>query len=492
MHSSILLAGACALLAVPSATTAGAARAWEHESSDVPVDPRIKFGALENGLRWAWTDQSKGEDKRVYLRLFVDVGSLVETDAEQGVAHFIEHMAFNGTKNFKAGTLVETFSKEGIKFGHDVNAHTGSEETVYELDLPDASSERLKSAFTWFGDVADGLLFEEKEVSAEKGVIDAEERDRNGAGLRLYKKMADALIAGTLWTKRLPIGVKSARDKFDAKLCKGFYRKWYRPEEMTFVASGAFGDADVEAQIKETFGKIAAPKDAPPKRPDLGAPKPGPKPFCAYDKDATGCQVVVAKVRPWKDEGEPLANRKRDFLRDQALALLNGRIAKRAAEREKSESPYKSVGFGRYALERALTGYALEVECEPGKWKEALAAARADFEASRTAAFTHDELHPRITRLHDDLVNEPDAAHAPGSLYVAKLLQACRARFVPMDDTAQNKMYLKMLPEIDADSMGTELAAAWNEGELVIFAVGNLDLGKDAAKELAAAWDAAE
>jgi len=153
MHSTNLLAGllagACALLAIPSATVAGTARAWEHDSSDVPVDPRIKFGAFENGLRYAWTDQSKGEDKRVYLRLFVDVGSLVETDAEQGVAHFIEHMAFNGTKNFKAGTLVDTFQKEGIKFGHDVNAHTGFDETVYELDLPDASPERFTTALKW-------------------------------------------------------------------------------------------------------------------------------------------------------------------------------------------------------------------------------------------------------------------------------------------------------------------------------------------------------
>jgi len=492
MHSSILLAGACALLAIPFATVSGSARAWEHDSSDVPVDPRIKFGAIENGLRYAWTDQSKGEDKRVYLRLFVDVGSLVETDAEQGVAHFIEHMAFNGTKNFKAGTLVDTFQKEGIKFGHDVNAHTGTDETVYELDLPDASAERLETAFKWFGDVADGLLFEEKEVAGEKGVIDAEERDRNGPGLRLYKKMTGSLIAGTLWPKRLPIGVKSARDKFNTALCKGFYRKWYRPENMTFVASGAFGSADVEMLIKSTFARIAVPKEAAQKRPDVGAPKSGVKPFCAYEKDSTGCEIVVAKVSPWKDEGDTLANRKRDFLRGQALTLVNARIAKRATERAKGESPYRGVSFGSYELEQALSGFALQVECEPGKWKEALAAARADFEAARTAAFTRDELHPRITGLHDNLVTEPDATRASGATYVAKMLQACRARFVPMDDTAQNKMYLKMLPEIDADSMAAQLATTWSEGELVIFAVGNLDLGKTAATELKAAWDAAE
>src|SRR5262245_32747449 len=161
MHLRLLFAATlCAAPSLVAALLAGNARPWEHESSDVPVDPRIHFGAFDSGMRYAWTDQSKSEDHRVCLRLHVDVGSLVETDAEQGMAHFIEHMAFNGTKNFKAGTLVETFSKEGIQFGHDVNAHTSTEETVFELDLPDASPERLKTAFTWFGDVADGLLFE--------------------------------------------------------------------------------------------------------------------------------------------------------------------------------------------------------------------------------------------------------------------------------------------------------------------------------------------
>src|SRR6185369_17586549 len=184
------------------------ARKGEHETSDLKPDPRFTFGTLKNGFRYAWFKNDEPK-KNVYVRLHVNVGSVVETETELGIAHFVEHMAFNGTKNFKAGTLVDTFQKEGIKFGHDVNAHTGTDETVYELDLPDASAERLKSAFLWFGDVADGLLFEEKEVSSEKGVIDAEERDRNGSGMRIYRKMSETLIAGTLWPKRLPIGVKS-------------------------------------------------------------------------------------------------------------------------------------------------------------------------------------------------------------------------------------------------------------------------------------------
>src|SRR5262249_29233295 len=132
------------------------ARKWEHETSDLKPDPRFTFGALKNGFRYVWFKNDEPK-KKVFLRLHVNVGSFEETETELGIAHFIEHMAFNGTKNFKAGTLVETFNKEGIKFGHDVNAHTGTDETVYELDLPDASTERFTTALKWFRDVADGL-----------------------------------------------------------------------------------------------------------------------------------------------------------------------------------------------------------------------------------------------------------------------------------------------------------------------------------------------
>jgi zinc protease len=464
------------------------ARPWEHESSDVPVDPRIHFAALDNGMRYAWTDQSKSEDHRVSLRLHVDVGSLVESDAEQGMAHFIEHMAFNGTRNFKANTLVETFNKEGIQFGHDVNAHTSTDETVYELDLPDASAERLKKAFTWFRDVADGLLLEEKEVQGEKGVINAEERDRNSVGLRIYQRIEAELAAGTLWPKRWPIGVKSVRDKFNSAACKAFYKKWYRPEHMTFLVSGALNGADVDALTRETFASFAIPKDPLPKRPAPGSPKAGPKQFCVYDKEADAVTLVVGKLKPWQDDPDRLATRRQEFVRDQAIGLLNARLAEIA----KKGTSYRRCGYGAYSVDRAVEGFALEISCEPAKWKEALTAARADFESILKKSFAHDEVRGLLERLNTALTSEPDAALAPGQFYVAKLLAACGSRFVPMDDTASNKLLLKEMPELKEERLDRELVASWNSGDLCIFAAGNLDLGKEGGKELRAAWDAAD
>jgi zinc protease len=157
---AIALSTLAALPATPAPQSA-APRKWEHESSDLKPSPLVHFGALPNGMRYAWVAPKGIEDKGVSLRLHVNVGSLVEQDPEQGIAHFLEHMAFNGTKNFKAGTLVTWFQDHGVRFGRDVNANTSSTQTVYELDLPDAEGERFKKAFLWFRDVADGLLLEE-------------------------------------------------------------------------------------------------------------------------------------------------------------------------------------------------------------------------------------------------------------------------------------------------------------------------------------------
>src|SRR5687767_2602929 len=142
-HFGIVFASSLVLVsaAESGAQVAGSPRKWPHEGSDLPADPRIEFGALKNGLRYAVVHQPLVEDSSVHLRLHVDVGSGVEQESELGMAHFVEHMAFNGTRGFKAGTLIDWFQKHGVRFGRDQNASTWFDQTIYELDLPDAEDE---------------------------------------------------------------------------------------------------------------------------------------------------------------------------------------------------------------------------------------------------------------------------------------------------------------------------------------------------------------
>src|SRR5688572_7166169 len=185
-------------------------RPWEHATSDVPVDQRIRFGALDNGLRWAWAENSEPE-MRCYLRLHVDVGSLAEEESERGMAHFLEHMAFNGSAHFPAGTLIEWFQKHGMAFGADTNAHTDFGETVYKLDLPNADEATLREGLRVLRDFADGLLLAEEEIEREKGVIDGEERERDSAGWRVFLRQLERFFAGTRVAERLPIGEPEVR-----------------------------------------------------------------------------------------------------------------------------------------------------------------------------------------------------------------------------------------------------------------------------------------
>ena len=214
-------------------------RAWSHETSDIPVDPRIKFGHFDNGLRWAWASNAEPKE-RCYLRLHVDVGSLTEEEHERGMAHFLEHMAFNGSKNFAAGTLIEWFQEHGMSFGADLNAHTAFSETVYKLDLPQNDAETIREGLTVLRDFADGMILAAEEVEAEKGVIDGEQRERDSAGFRVMEKELDIVFVGTRVGERLPIGLKEVRDKFSAESVRAFYERWYRPENMTLVAVGDF------------------------------------------------------------------------------------------------------------------------------------------------------------------------------------------------------------------------------------------------------------
>ncbi|HZL99383.1 MAG TPA: pitrilysin family protein, partial [Planctomycetota bacterium] len=256
-RAALSLLSLCPLL--PAQLASGQARPWEHASSDLEANPRIRFGALDNGLRYAW--MVNGEPKqRCYLRLHVNAGSLAEEDDEQGLAHVLEHMAFNGSEHFPPGTLVEWFQKHGMAFGADTNASTGFSETIYKLDLPRSDEETLREGLTMLSDVAHGLLLLPEEVADELGVIDGEERERDSAGFRAAIAELKDQFAGSRVAARVPIGVKEVRAKFTAESERAFYEKWYRPEHMTLVIVGDLGALDPAPLIEEFFAGIPAPE----------------------------------------------------------------------------------------------------------------------------------------------------------------------------------------------------------------------------------------
>ncbi|NBQ59370.1 MAG: insulinase family protein, partial [Opitutaceae bacterium] len=245
------------LRSAPESQTASklAVAAFAHVGSDLSPDPAIRFGTLPNGVRYALLHNNEPKN-RASLRLHIGAGSFNETEGQRGVAHFLEHMAFNGSEHYAAGTLVEFFQRMGMSFGGDTNAFTSFDQTVYMLELPKTDAPTLAEGLRVFADYAGGLLLNPTEIDKERGIILSEKRTRDSVGFRTLVAQFEYVLADTLLPKRLPIGLVPVIEKAPREAFVDFYNTWYRPELTTIVAVGDFDVAALEQQISATFANL--------------------------------------------------------------------------------------------------------------------------------------------------------------------------------------------------------------------------------------------
>jgi zinc protease len=227
----------------------------------IPFDPSVKSGVLPNGLKYFIKKNAKPE-KRCELRLALNAGSMLENDDQLGLAHFTEHMCFNGTKNFKKSALVDFLESAGVKFGAHLNAYTSFDETVYMLQLPTDKEDLFQKGFQVLEDWAHNVSFDAEEIEKERGVVISERRGGLGANERMRQQWWPVAFGGSRYADRLPIGTLPVLQGFKHETLKAFYDKWYRPDLMAVCAVGDFDVDKVEALIKQKFGAIA-PKTAP-------------------------------------------------------------------------------------------------------------------------------------------------------------------------------------------------------------------------------------
>ncbi len=225
----------------------------------MPVDKDITVGKLENGIKY-YIKQNKKPEKRAELYLIVSAGSVLENDKQLGLAHFVEHMAFNGTKNFKKNELINYLESIGIKFGPELNAYTSFDQTVYMLTVPTDSIEILSKGFLVLEDWAHNQAFDPTEIDKERGVIVEEWRLGRGAQMRMLDKQLPILFKDSKYAERLPIGKKEIIESFDHQTLIDFYKDWYRPDLIAVAAVGDFDVKEIEGYIKKHFEKISFPE----------------------------------------------------------------------------------------------------------------------------------------------------------------------------------------------------------------------------------------
>jgi len=306
------------------AAAALAAKPFAHQTSDLAVDPAVTWGRLANGVRWATMTNQQPRDK-VSIRVQVQSGSLQETDEQRGLAHYLEHLAFNGTTHYPAGSVITVLQAMGIGFGQHSNAHTSFDETVYKLDLPDAKPETLETGMQVVADWVGGMLLADAEIEKERGIILAEMRDRNSPGFRQYVAGYSAQYPGLIIGQRFAIGVESTVKGVTPALIRDFYRRWYRPERLVVAVVGALTSEVASAAIAKHFAPLQPL--APAAESTIGTlVGEALRVSCHHEAEADGTDLALTLVRAGKRPADNAVFRRHELLRSLATSVLSRRL----------------------------------------------------------------------------------------------------------------------------------------------------------------------
>lgn len=361
---------------------------WPQDASDLQPDPALVFGRLANGLRYVL--MANGEPKnRVALYLNIQAGSIHEADNQRGLAHFLEHMLFNGTTHYPPGTLVEYFQSLGMGFGGDTNAHTGFDETVYNLLLPSAEPKVLAEGFNVLADYARGALLLEKEVDRERGIILAEKRSRDSAAARVSKKQLQFDFAGTLVAERDPIGVEEVLSSANSSLLRSFYDRWYRPENMIVVVVGDLSPQETVKLLEQAFSGLQGVGETGA-CPQMGQVRETGTDFLVLPEPELGytglALTTVFNVPPRPDTLDWEIEQLRQYV---SVALLANRL-EQLEQRPSSPLAQPKAQAGFFLRQY---GYAsLTARTETGNWREALTVLQATLSQALTDGFSEAEL----------------------------------------------------------------------------------------------------
>ncbi|MVO08717.1 insulinase family protein [Flavobacterium sp. TP390] len=374
------------LLATPSLLVAQELKM----DSPIPMDPSVKTGTLKNGLTYYIKKNSKPENK-VVLRLMVNAGSILETDEQQGLAHFMEHMCFNGTKRFPKNKLVDYLQSIGVKFGQHLNAYTSFDETVYFLPIPSDDKEKVEKGFQIIEDWAFNTTLTPEEIDKERGVVLEEYRLGLGADKRMEDRFIPKMMYNSQYAKRLPIGQKEILENFTYDKLTSFYKDWYRPNLMSVVVVGDIDVAEMEQKIKDHFSAYKNPKNEKPRKVfDVPNHK---ETFVAIesDKEAAFTQVQLL----YKDKTEPKKTITIKDFRDELIeGLFTTMLNNRLEEKQNSPTPPFTFGYTYHGGTWARTKEAFQSFAMVGQDKQldALKVLVEENERVKKFGFTDGEL----------------------------------------------------------------------------------------------------
>lgn len=447
--------------------------------ANTPVQPAdsgsgIVVGVLPNGFQYLLKkNQTPANEVAIHLNIFA--GSMHETDQEQGIAHFLEHMLFNGSEHFPPGELAKYFPTIGMDYGADANARTSFFNTVYDLFLPDSSSGQIDKAFVIIQDYAGGALLLEDEIQREKGVILAEKRERDSVSYRTFKKTLAFELPGSRMIRRFPIGVADVISGADRKLLKGFYDQWYRPENMALIVVGDMDIPMVEQMIRERFSKLSPRSRFIEREMDTRwTPHQGTTVFYHHEPEAGNTEVSIETL-VWK----PFKAQTPDDLKQMALYritdwMLQNRLS-RMVNRQTANFTQAGVFSGRILHHVTLAG--ISAACEPGEWETSLEQIEMVLRQGLKYGFSQAEL----ARVKTDYIASLDRAvvQAPTrktrSLARSILNRVNKKQMLLSPDQERN-LLKPFVEAITIDDVHQTLKQQWAQNHRLVLVTGNAEI----------------
>ncbi len=353
----------------------------------MPLDPLITVGELENGLRY-WIRENSYPEKRAELRLVVRVGSMQEDDDQLGLAHFVEHMAFNGTKNFPKMELVKALESFGMRFGAHVNASTSFDETIYFLRIPTDRQDIIDTAFQILEDWSHSLAFDDEEIDKERGVVIEEWRLGLGAGSRVRDRQLPVLFADSRYTERLPIGKVEVLESFPYDAARRFYRDWYRPDLMGVIVVGDIDTETVKAKIEQHFSGIPRVEAGRERAYTTLLDHDGTQFSIVTDKEATNSIVEFFQLQPLRRQAYHGSYR-RSMVEGLFSRMFNRRLTEQA---QQPNPPYLGARASQDIFIPTAEAFVISAATPDGGVAEGLGAAFRELERVARYGFAESEL----------------------------------------------------------------------------------------------------
>lgn len=429
-------------------------------TADLPMSGRIHTGELANGMRYLLVS-NKTPEQAVIVRMRVDVGSVVESDTEQGLVHFLEHMAFNGSTGLAAGEMIPTLQRLGLSFGADTNAVTEFQQTVYQFNLPSNSQDRVDTALFLMREIGSNLLLDPALIEREKAVVLAELRERSGADLENYRNQLQFLMPQTLLSQRFPVGEANSIKNTTREALLSLYQGFYTPSRTTLIVVGDIEVAAVEQKIKQQFASWqAAPLAAKVKPQSIGtvAARQSVEAAAFFDPSLS-TSVSLGMLKPMAYPTDSPAVREQEILLELAHGILYRRMESQLQHSQGLYGVSLQVG-DQFDI---AYGTQMSLGTQENNWQEGIAILEQTLRQAKEFGFSQQEIDQQIKRMHKGYQLSAAGSSTIHSVNIADgLVYSVAEKRVPVEPEWQLAFFEKIMPTVTPQKLKQVFNQTWN------------------------------